>query len=145
MSRDVAARCGLGAVGVLLGLYGAYLFVSRQDSSQIWGAGRYLVGGVVFNDALVAVAVLLVGFVVTRFVPAVARGPIVVGAVVLGSVTLVAVPVLESAGAKADNATLLDRDYGQGWWIVAAVVVVAVLVSVAIRVLLASRDDASAD
>ena len=41
--------------------------------------------------------------------------PAAVGLVVLGSVTLLAVPVLGRFGARADNPTLLDRDYLAGW------------------------------
>lgn len=135
MTRGVASvRYGLGAVGVLVGVYGAYLFLSRQqESRQIISAAKYLVGGVVFSDLVVAVVALVVGYLVLRFVPSAARAPVVVGGVVLASVTLLAVPVLLSKGRKPDNPTLLDRDYTAGWLVFAAVVVVAVVVAVVLR------------
>lgn len=129
-----AVRWALGGVGVLVGLYGAYLFLSRQqESRQLVSAAKYLVGGVVFNDLLVAVVVLVLGAVVVRVLPYAARAPVVVGGVVLGSVTLLAVPVLLSKGRKPDNPTLLDRDFVTGWWVFAAVVVVSVAVAVVVR------------
>jgi hypothetical protein len=129
----------LGGAGVLLGLYGAYLFWSRQQlSPQRVSAAKYLVGGVVFTDVVVALVLLAVGVVVVRFLPAAVRAPVVVGGVVLGSVTLLAIPVLLAKGRKPDNPTLLDRDFVGGWWVFAAVVVVAVAAWVAAR-LVASR------
>jgi drug/metabolite transporter (DMT)-like permease len=136
VSRGVAAvRYGAGALGVVVGLYGAYLFVSRQqEARQQVSAVKYLLGGVVFTDLVAAVVLLAIGYVVTRFLPAAVRAPVVVGGVVLGSITLLAIPVLLSHGRKPDNPTLLDRDFVAGWWVFAAVVVVAVLVAVAVRV-----------
>jgi NhaP-type Na+/H+ or K+/H+ antiporter len=87
----------------------------------------------VLHDVVVAGVVLLAGLVVTRHVPRVARAPVAVGAVVLATVTLVAVPVLLSYGRKADNPTLLDRDYGAGWLVVAGVIVATVVVAVVVR------------
>lgn len=136
MSRsDAIVRYGLGSLGVLAGLYGAYLFLSRQqESRQLWSAAKYLVGGVVFNDVLVAVVVLALGYVVVRVLPRAARAPVVVGGVVLGSTTLLAIPVLLSYGRKPDNPTLLDRDFVGGWWVFLAVVVASVTVAVVLRV-----------
>ncbi|MCW2813667.1 MAG: hypothetical protein JWN84_1122 [Nocardioides sp.] len=132
------ARLGLVALGVVAGLYGAYLLLSRQSSAQITSAAKWLAGGVVFSDLVVAAVTLAVGFLVLRFLPAAVRAPVVVGGVVLGSITLLAVPVLLSYGRKPDNPTLLDRDFVGGWAVFAAVVVVAVAVACVVR-LRASR------
>ncbi|WP_148615064.1 hypothetical protein [Nocardioides rubriscoriae] len=134
MSGTVLTRTALGAVGVALGLYGAWLTLSRQTTAQIVSTVQYLVGGVVLNDVLIAAAALVVGVLVTRGLPAVVRAPVVVGAVVLGSTTLLAVPVLLSYGRKPDNLTLLDRDFVGGWWVFAGVVVACVAVAVVVRV-----------
>ncbi len=133
MNGLVLTRAGLGVVGVVVGLYGAYLTLSRQTSAQIVSTLQYLVGGVLLNDALIAAAALVVGFLVTRLLPAVVRAPVVVGAVVLGSVTLLAVPVLLAYGRKPDNPTLLDRDFVAGWWVFAGVVVACVVVACVVR------------
>ena len=125
-------RVLLVGVGVLVGLYGAWLLLSRQDLDGNVATALWLAGGVVLHDFLLVPVVLLVLALGARLVPAVARGPVVAGLVVLGSVTLLAVPVLGGFGARPDNPTLLDRSYGLGWFalagLVAAVVVTAVLV-----------------
>ncbi len=130
---DAALRGGLVVVGVVLGLYGAYLTLSRQTERQIVSTVQYLVGGVVLNDLLIAVAALVVGFLVIRFLPVAVRAPVAVGSIVLGSVTLLAVPVLLSYGRKPDNPTLLDRDFVGGWAVFAVLVVVAVAVACVVR------------
>lgn len=130
----ILVRASLGSAGVLVGLYGAYLFLSRQQQSrQLVSAAKYLVGGVVLNDLVIALLALGLGAVVVRLLPYAVRAPVAVGAVVLGSVTLLAVPVLLAKGRKPDNPTLLDRDFVAGWWVFAGVVVVAVVVAAVVR------------
>jgi len=123
----------IGGLGLLVGVYGGYLLESRQEGVQLVGALKFLVGGIVVHDVAIAAAVLVVGVVVTRVLPRAARAPFTVGAIVLGSVTLLAIPVLGRYGARSDNSTLLNRDYGQGWWIFAGVIVAAVIVASVIR------------
>lgn len=126
-------RIFLGTVGALVAAYGAFLLLSRQDLGQIVGAGVWLASGVVLHDFVLAPLVLVLvgaGSVVT---PASARVPVVVGLVVLGSTTLLAIPVLGRFGARADNATLLDRDYLAGWLAFTGLVLLAVVVSTLLR------------
>jgi hypothetical protein len=75
---------------------------------------------------LLAPVTIALVVIATRLLPPWLRGPAAVGLVVLGSLTLVAIPVLGRFGVRADNPTLLDRDYRAGWLIVAALVLVAV-------------------
>ena len=65
----------------------------------------------------------------TRVLPAPWRAPAVIALVVWGTLTVAAVPVLTRAGARADNATLLDRPYVATWWAISAIVVVLVAVA----------------
>jgi hypothetical protein len=67
------------------------------------------------------------GWVAARVVPPGWRSPLAVGLVVLGSVTLVAAPVLGGWGANTDNATILDRPYATGWFLVATLVLAGVV------------------
>ncbi|GCD88732.1 hypothetical protein [Nocardioides sp. LS1] len=123
----------LGALGALLGLYGAWLLLSRQDLGQLVAAGTWLAGGVVLHDFVLAPVVLVVVALGARLLPGPARAPAVVGLVVLGATTLLAVPVLGRFGARSDNATLLDRDYTTGWLVLAALVLAAVTVASLVR------------
>ena len=130
-------RWALGGVGVLLGLYGGWLLLSRGHDHVdvvVW-----LAAGVVLHDAVLAVLTVALGALAVRLVPPAVRAPLVVGFVVLGSVTLLAVPVLGRFGARADNPTLLDRDYTTGWLVLAGATVLAVVVAVVVAALVRSR------
>jgi hypothetical protein len=125
------ARLVLGAVGVLLGLYGAWLLLSRGH--DLGDVAVWLAGGVVLHDAVLSVVLLVLGVVVVRVLPPVAQAPAVVGFVVLGSATLLALPVLGRFGARTDNATLLDRNYLAGWLVLAGATLVAVVTATLVR------------
>jgi len=129
----MVSRLVIGAVGVGVAAYGAWLLLSRQDAEQLRSAVVWLVAGVVLHDAVLAPVVVVLGLVGSRLLPPAARAPVAVGAVVLGSVTLLAVPVLGGFGARSDNPSLLDRDYTTGWLVLAAVVVVLVVVTTVLR------------
>ena len=124
-------RTAVGVAGVLLGLYGGWLLVTRED--MLTDVAVWLVAGVVLHDAVLAGATLALGALAVRTVPAPARAPLVVGLVVLGTTTLFAVPVLGRFGARADNPTLLDRDYTAGWLVLAGITVLAVVSAALVR------------
>lgn len=119
-------RLVIGALGVLLGLYGAYLLLTRQDPGQWLEVGIWLGVGVAAHDAVLSALVIGVGFLATRLLPVPWRAPAIVALVVWGTLTLVAVPVLTRAGARADNPTLLDRPYVATWWTINVIVVLLV-------------------
>lgn len=123
----------LVVLGVVVGAYGAWLLLSRQDLDQLTNAGIWLAAGVVLHDFVLAPVALVVLALATRIPTAAVRAPAVVGLVVLGSVTLVAIPMLGRFGARSDNATLLDRHYGVGWLALAGLVVLAVGASSLVR------------
>ncbi|GAA1479241.1 hypothetical protein GCM10009623_36870 [Nocardioides aestuarii] len=114
----------VGAVGVVVGLYGAWLLLSRTDTDQLVSAVLWLGGGVVLHDAVLAPVVVVAGVVAARALPGTVRASLAVVAVVLGSLTLLSLPVL--FGREPANPTLLDRDYTTGWLLVASIVVVVV-------------------
>ena len=118
-------RLLLGAVGVLVVVYGGWLVLSRGH--DLLNLLLWLAAGVVLHDGVLALVVLAVATVAVRLLPRPAKAPAVVGFVVLGSVTLLAVPVLGRFGARPDNPTLLDRDYTVGWLVLAGLVVAAVV------------------
>lgn len=130
-----AIRSLLGALGVLVGVYGAYLLLSRQDLDQLVSAAIWLGGGVVVHDGLIALLSLVVVAIGARLLPVAARPSAAVGLIVLGSVTILAIPMLGRFGAKDDNPTLLDRSYWLGW----SGIVVAVLVVVAVATAMRAR------
>jgi hypothetical protein len=137
----VTARLVTGGVGCLLGAYGAWLLLSRQDLGALVEVAVWLGAGVALHDGVLAPLVLLLVAVVGRVLPRAARGPAVALLVVLGSVTLLAVPVLGRFGAREDNPTLLDRPYVAGWAVLAAL---GLTVAVAATVRRMRRDRSAA-
>lgn len=127
-------RVTVGAAGVALGLFGAYQLLSL-GLENLLGTVVWLAGGVLLHDgvlAFVTIAVVSMGAVLlSRRL----KAPLAAAFVVLGTVTLTAVPVLGRFGARADNPTLLDRNYLVGW----IVFVGAVGVVTAAGVFLAGR------
>lgn len=127
------ARLVLGSVGVLVGLYGAWLLLTRQDSAQLTSATIWVVSGIVLHDVVLAPLVIALVALGARVLPASARGPAALGLVVLGTVTVLSVPVLGAFGRRPDNPTLLDRDYWAGWLALAGLVLLVVVVAALVR------------
>ncbi|MBA2953114.1 hypothetical protein GON03_02245 [Nocardioides sp. MAH-18] len=126
-----AVRTALGALGLLLAAYGGWLLLSRGH--DLLGVATWLVAGVLLHDAVLAVVTVALGGLAVRLAPVALRAPLVVGFVVLGPLTLLAVPVLGRFGARADNPTLLDRDYTTGWLVLAGLTALAVAVAALVR------------
>ena len=126
-------RLAIGALGVVLGLYGAFLLLSRQDPWQWLEVGIWFGVGVAAHDVVLSALVLGAGVVGSRLLPEPWRAPATIALVVWGTLTVVTVPVLTRAGARADNATLLDRPYAATWWTISAIVVLLVTVAGLVR------------
>jgi LPXTG-motif cell wall-anchored protein len=121
---ELGIRMAVGAVGVLGGLYGAYLLVSRQKWPQVRQALEWAVGGVVVHDAVIAPVALGLGWVLARLVPRRALAPLAVALVVIGTMTAAALPVLGRQGVNGLNPTLLDRDYTRNWFLLVGLTLV---------------------
>ena len=122
-------RALVGGLGVLVGSYGAWLLLSRQDPDQLANAALWLAAGVVLHDFVLAPLVLLGLFVGARVLPGPARGAAAAGLVVLGAATVFAIPVLGRFGARPDNPTLLDRNYAVGWLVLAGLTLLCVVLA----------------
>ncbi len=120
-------RVSLGALGVVVAGWGGWTLLTNQRPDQLVAAAVWLAGGVIAHDFVLAPAVLVAGWLLVRVLPRWMRGPATAGAVVLGTVTLVAIPVLGGWGRRADNPSLLPRDYSSGWILVATIVAIAVV------------------
>lgn len=133
-------RMGLGGLGVLVGLYGAYLLLSRQDLDRLVSAAIWLGGGVVAHDGIIALVTIGAVAAGARLLPAPSRAPAAVAFAVLGPLTLIAIPMLGRFGAEADNPTLLDRSYWLGW---SGLVVLALSIALVASLVRARRTSSS--
>lgn len=115
----------LGALGVAIGWYGALLLLDL-GGENLRAAGAWLIGGVVLHDAVLAPATIVLAHVATRVLGRRLPVPVIVGSIVLASATLIAIPVLGREHARPDNATLLDRDYVLGWFVLAGLTLLVV-------------------
>ncbi len=119
-------RFALCALGVGVGLWGAWLIFGSADPSDLISIAIWLGGGIIANDGLIAVIALVVAAVAMKVLPKPARAPAAVGLVVVGTISVVAIPFLGRFGAREDNATLLDRNYVAGYGVLVLIVVVVV-------------------
>lgn len=127
------ARLLLGGVGIVVAVYGAFLVLTRQDPGQWLEVGIWLGVGVAAHDLVLSGLVIGACLVGARLLPQAWRAPATVALVVWGTLTIATVPVLTRAGARADNATLLDRPYAATWWTMSAIVVMTVAIAGAFR------------
>jgi hypothetical protein len=85
---------------------------------------------VVLHDGILAFATIAVVGVGGGLLPGRLKAPFAAAFLVLGTVTLTAVPVLGRFGARADNPTLLDRNYLVGWLVFVTAVIIATAAAV---------------
>ncbi|TQM81286.1 hypothetical protein FHX81_3650 [Saccharothrix saharensis] len=121
-------RWVIGAVGVVMGLYGALLLLPLVDVDLV----LWFVAGPVVHDVLLAPLVAGAGLLVARWVPKPWRAAVLVGGTLTGVLVLLAVPLLWRPFAGSPNPGLLDRDYPVGLLVAVAVVWAAVLVVTAV-------------
>jgi hypothetical protein len=126
----MTARLLIGFVGVAMGVFGALRFL-QLDRSDIVNGVLWLGGGVIVHDLVLAPVTIALTLLAARLVPRRARAAVVTGLVVLATVTVTAIPVLGGWGARADNPTLLDRDYATGWLVFAGLVVAGTIIALA--------------
>lgn len=129
----MTTRLLVGAAGVVLGVYGLVLLLSRQGPGQWLEVAVWLAAGVVAHDAALSALVIGSCLLGSRLLPQPWRAPAAIALVVWGALSVVAVPVLVGGGVRADNPTLLDRPYAATWWVVSAIVVLLVAVAGLVR------------
>lgn len=106
-------RSGLMAVGLFAGLYGAWLLWDFPFEVIIRIA-VWVAAGVLLHDFGFAPVTAVLGHTSRRWIKRAWWTPVVVAGACSATLMLLAVPVLDTPGAKADNPSLLDRDYPLG-------------------------------
>ena len=119
-------RLLIGLLGVVMGSFGALRFL-QLDSEDIVDGMLWLAGGVLVHDAFIAPLTLLVTLALGAWCrPRLARAS---SSARSSSSRSPRPPSRCSAGggARADNPTLLDRNYVVGWLVFAALVLLGTL------------------
>lgn len=137
-----ALRWGLVAAGLVSVACGAWLLVDLSTATLI----RIVVWtgvGVVIHDFVFAPVTAALGYTGRRWLGRRWWPPVAVAAMCSITLVLLAVPVVDTPGAKPDNPTVLDRDYPLGLVLALAAVWVCVPVYVAVSALVRRRQRVS--
>ncbi|MFF3322797.1 hypothetical protein [Streptomyces sp. NPDC002889] len=111
-------RFVVGAVGVAVMGFGAWLLFGAGGVRDPWEVVVWLGGAIVLHDGLIAPLVLAVGFVLAALP---ARGALRAALIVCGALTLIALPPLLRPGAPT-NPSALPLDYLRNWLVALGVV-----------------------
>jgi hypothetical protein len=127
---------GTAAAGWALILWGVRGALQHHVDTRPGQLVRFLLGGALAHDILLAPAVILIGVVVARAVPGRWRAAVQAVLLISGTLLLFTWPELRGYGRVLRNPTSLPHDYAANLIVVLAVVVVGTAV---VAVISASR------
>ena len=127
-------RLALGALGVLVLLYGVRNLLGHVPGSDlVWLAG-WVVAAVVIQHALVSPAVIAVGAVLRRLVPDRGRRYLQIALLIAAPVTLVALSLVYRQGSQPPSKALLLQNFFANLGLLLGLVGALCLVGYAVRV-----------
>lgn len=124
----LSAAAGWALVGV--GLRGV---LQHTVDTRPVDLARFVVGGALVHDLIVAPLVLFLGLVVTRAVRPRARPIVQAALVITAALALFAYPLVRMYGRATHNPTSLPHDYAQNLLLVLGLVWAATAVAVLVR------------
>ena len=113
--------------------WGVIGILSNSLDTRPANLARFVVGGALLHDLVVAPLAILAGVLLVRAVPGRARAPIQAALVVSAIVALFAYPLVRAYGLAANNPTSLPRNYGLNLAIVLGMVWAVALTAVVLR------------
>ena len=113
----IAAAAGWAVIG--FGLRG---ILQQSVDTRPPDLARFVVGGALLHDLVVAPLVILAGVVVARVVPGRFRAVVQAALVVSGVVALFSYPLVRAYGLAANNPTSLPHDYARNLLVVLGIV-----------------------
>lgn len=132
-------RVLIGAVGVLLGSFGAFRLLSEVPGSALLALAVWLVGALVLHDVVLSPLVVGIGTALGR-VPARARTYVQSALLAGGLVTVIAVPLMYRAGTQPRAEAILNQDYAGNLLTLLAMITVVALLSYLRRVVQGRSD-----
>jgi len=127
---------GSAAAGWALILWGVRGALRHSVDTRPGELARFLIGGALIHDLLVAPVALLAGLAVARVVRPHWRAAVQAAAVISACVALVAYPLVRGYGRAANNPTSLPHNYG---WNLALVVSAVWVVTLAVAAVARAR------
>lgn len=113
-------------LGYALGLpfvgLGAYLVLNAAPWPALRSVVLWFGGGIVLHDAVIAPLAILVGVLVLRIVPPVARAPVQAALVITGCLAIATFPLVWGQGVDPSVPSQLPLSYGRNLLIVLALV-----------------------
>lgn len=101
-------------------VFGAWSAWSHMGPSSRANFALFLVGAAIVHDAVVAPVTIVVGTLVARRAPRLARGAVGGALVISATITLAAWPVVRRYGELADNPSFLPNPAGLGLLVIVA-------------------------
>jgi hypothetical protein len=102
------------AVGWVVIAYGTWGLLDESDRTAPASVGRWLAGGLLAHDLLVAPLAAVVSALLARVVPASWRRPVLWATATSVLLGVVAWPLVRGYGRDPENPSLLPRNYGAG-------------------------------
>lgn len=115
---------------ILIGVRG--IFAHRIDTRPA-DLARFVVGGALIHDLVVAPLVILVAVVIIRRVRGRSRVALQVALIVTATVTLFSYPLVRAYGLAANNPTSLPRNYALNLTIVLGLVWIVIAAALVVR------------
>ena len=113
----ITAAAGWAVIG-----WGVYGIVSNSVDTRPANLVKFVVGGALLHDLVVAPLAIVAGVLVARAVPSRVRAPVQAALAVTAIVALFAWPLVRAYGLAANNPTSLPHNYGQNLLVVLGVV-----------------------
>lgn len=139
MTAMTRTRIAVGAVGVLLGLFGAFRLLTEVPFSDLVVLLVWLAAAVIIHDGIVSPTVLGVGWAVARIVPPRARASVQGGLVCAALVTAIAVPLILRENTQPTSKAILRQNYFGNLMILLALVAAGAAVVYVVRVVRGPR------
>ena len=121
------------AIGWAVIAWGVIGILSNSLDTRPANLAKFVVGGALLHDLLVAPVAVLVGVLIARTVPAPARGPVQAALAVSAIIALFAYPLVRGYGLAANNPTSLPHNYGLNLVVVLGVVWAVTAAAVVMR------------
>lgn len=124
----ISAAVGWAIIG-----WGVFGIFSNSVDTRPANLAKFVVGGALLHDLLVAPVLILAGVLIGRAVPTRARGPVQAALVVSGIVALFAWPLVRGYGLAINNPTSLPHNYGRNLLIVLGLVWTAAAAAILLK------------